>query len=92
MKYIHIAMVLTALTVPFAGVGATFETLVSSPYPTSLVCVWPREDEMFYSVILPVAALIVTGLSLLVIISMELIKVNAWSTRACAICTIHSLT
>ena len=49
MKFVHIAMVLIALTVPFAGVGAIFETLSLTLYPAFLICS-PDSDErvLFY--------------------------------------------
>ena len=81
MKYVHIAMMLITLTVPFAGVGAVFETLSLTLYPAFLICL-PESDERFYGFTLPVGVLITCGLSLLVIIFMELIKVRARREQA----------
>ena len=78
MKYVHIAMVLIALTVPFAGVGSIFKTLSLTLYPAFFICM-PGSDERFYSLSLPVSVLIAGGLSLLVIIFLEFITVRARS-------------
>ena len=84
IKAIHVAMVLLALLLPTILVIASFSTggfvIVSNP-PT--ICASRSSDAAYYSLILPISTIMATGISLLVLVFIIVIKVQPFIPIPC---------
>ena len=83
-KPIHVAMVLLALLLPTIPVIASFSTggfVINGNPPT--LCVSRSSDAAYYSLVLPISIIMATGVSLLVMVIIIVIKVQPFIPIPC---------
>ncbi len=77
IRYIHVAVILAGLILPGVPVGVTFATgeYTLTRFPP-IVGLADNKDAPFYSFVLPVSILIAAGVSLLIMVFHEVLKVR----------------
>lgn len=78
VKYIHAAVIVSALLVPWIPVIATFATggFTNTSFPP-ILCTGEDADASFYSLVVPLIVLLQVGVTLLIILFWTLHKVNS---------------
>ena len=81
-KYVHAAMLITSIVLPFVPVavvqGTGGSTLAQIP---AFLCSARSPEAFFYSFILPVSIIVATGLSLVVLIFQVIVHVTQTQTQ-----------
>ena len=91
IKYIHIAMIVTALTVPVAPVLATVTNGgYALPRFPPILCMGRSPNTAFYSLVLPIIVLMQCGITMLIYIFWNIHKVHQWEDDRFIIQPIHS--
>ena len=80
IKYVHVILICLGVTFPAVHVAVTFGVgeFTITRFPP-IVCLPNNEDATFYSIVLPVSILMATGVSLLVVVFYELLKVRLFA-------------
>ena len=86
-RYIHIAMIIAAIILPWESMGAILGTggLTVPRFPP-VACFAMEADATFYSFVLPISIICALGVSLITIILWVLIKVGTVKTQPSKVC------